>query len=213
MDRRGRSQVPERSRSPRKQKCAECKKSFSSSATLRRHVEEQHLNKRERYACPYCPIKFSRKHDLDRHWQHAHKDQSSSADKTGEVLRTPGRDLDVLSIHPNSPIQQLPFSGPRTILQQLTVPPSPVRLPLQLLSLPSLPVGPHTATMAPTSPPIVRRVIVEPEERMADDRQPTHREVAVQTSLAQVVKERTIKELLDGSTVVSRVITEKFSYE
>ena len=41
MDRRGRSQVPERSRSPRKQKCAECKKSFSSSATLRPGTTEQ----------------------------------------------------------------------------------------------------------------------------------------------------------------------------
>ena len=48
---------------------------------------------------------------------------------------------------------------------------------------------------------------------MADDRQPTHRDVAVQTSLTRVVKERTIKELLDGSTVESRVVTEKFSYE
>ena len=208
----------DRSRSPRRQKCTECNKSFSSSATLRRHIDEQHLKKKEKYACPYCQNSFSRKHDLDRHWQNAHKDPPASVARGEEVPRTPGRDLDVLSIHPNSPLQPLSLASPpppRPLVPHLSLPSlPPLKLPLQHLTLTSSRPSKHPQQMARDgSPPFVRRVIVTPGEMSGDGDQRPTQDVAVQTTPTRAVKERTIKELLDGNTVVARIITERFVNE
>ena len=149
---------------------------------------------------------------MDRHWQNTHKDQPSADDKTDEVPKTPGKDLDAqhLPIRQSKPAASILQPKTYYMLQPLTISPSPKRLPWLP---PDFPEEPRTASKAPTSPPIIRRIIKEPEQQMKVDSLPTHRDVAVQTSKTRVIQERTIKELLDGATVVSRVVTEKFGYE
>ncbi len=207
------SRERERSRSPRKHKCAECQRMFSSSAILRRHVEEQHLKSRDRYICPYCPVRFNRKQDLDRHWQHSHKDRVESADRGEEVPRTPGWDLDVLSIHANSPVAQPAVSSDlRPPLPHRDVAPSTLtRPPLELVALPIPSVRPQTSAV---EPPIIRRVVVTPEGSVTGTQEqwPSRHDVGIQTS-RRVMVERTVKELMDGNTVVSRIVTEKFKYD
>lgn len=204
----GRDRERSRSPIPRKQKCAECKKTFSSAAILRRHVEEQHLHTKERYACPYCPIKFSRKHDLDRHWSNAHKDQS--APTAEEVPRTPGRDLDTLSLHPNSPIP-LVTPNPRPPLRDTAATKSNtfgVPLPHVPLLLQHPP--PSMMMMTQTSPPPVQRMVMTQNDRPP----PCRQDAAVQTSApARALKERVVKELMDGNTVHARVVHEWFFNE
>ncbi|XP_038059765.1 histone-lysine N-methyltransferase MECOM-like [Patiria miniata] len=85
-----------RSRSPQgKHTCKVCHKQFTSAASLRRHIDEQHLEK-GKLECPSCPSLFRRKDDLDRHWEAAHESSTEP-----EVPRTPGRNLDVLQLHPD----------------------------------------------------------------------------------------------------------------
>ena len=90
---------------PRGFQCLECKRDFTNQNNLQRHMDDLH-GKRERFRCPYsaCNLTFSRKHDLDRHWRTTHRDVSPSTAATAavEVPRTPGRDLDQISLHAGS---------------------------------------------------------------------------------------------------------------
>ena len=100
-----------RSRSPQKKNwCVECKAGFKSLSAYRRHVDEQHVQKKK-LACPYCDKTFGRKHDLDRHWERNHREKERSPPRSPEVPKTPGRDLDILSIH----AEPLEITAPRSL--------------------------------------------------------------------------------------------------
>jgi len=61
-----------RKQSPKSYCCRVCKKSFSSSTNLRRHVRANHET--GRFQCQYCPVAFKRCDSLLRHRRTAHAD-------------------------------------------------------------------------------------------------------------------------------------------
>ena len=108
---RSRSPMERRSLTKHNQ-CAECKREFSSQTNLRRHSDEQHRRREKiKFYLPVLPQSFVRKHDLDRHWQSAHRENPSSTsqpanagDQESEVPRIPGRNSedDMVSLSPGS---------------------------------------------------------------------------------------------------------------
>ena len=185
--RRSRSRSP-----PQGLQCLECKRDFTNQNNLRRHMDDLH-RKRKRFRCPYsaCNLTFSRKHDLDRHWRTTHRDISPSTAATAavEVPRTPGRDLDQISLHAGS-VER------RVMTKSFS--PSPERNIIQADQPAALP--PQMQVTASHSPTPISRVPL--------------RKVSVQTEGGRIghqVVERTIQELLDGEgKVTTRVIKERF---
>ena len=197
---RSRSRSPKGWKSPsRRYLCLECNRECSSQSNLKRHVDEQHGTQPEatRLRCPHqhCGHSFVRKHDLERHWRPHDRGQgpagesaSGSASRslgvvsTPEVPRTPGREMDTLSLHPRSAEREIvlaPLSPPQVRRS--------IEMPLVRVSEPQ-------STTTPARPAIFKEAATQTDGRHM------HR-----------LAERTIQEMLDGEgKVTARIVREKF---